>query len=252
MTQYKILLSNLGYLRDVDGTAASHLAKSWRHVYCPLSVQYRSLAALRTIISEHNPDLICLLEIDTGSLTSGGLNQFALLSHDYPCHDVASKYDANSYLQRWSVTKGKSSAFLAKACHAFERIYFTSGTKRLVYRVEVSDSLAVFFTHLSLKEAVRRQQLRELKVLIEREARDVVVLGDFNILAGLGELDELTDGGRIRLMNDPTASTFQLFKKRYLLDVCLMSQNIGKNARVSVIPQSFSDHDAILAVVEAD
>ena len=248
---HRILVSNLGYARDIDGTVLSHLRHSYRHFRTPVALQKASLDAYKKIIEETKPDLCCLIEIDTGSSTSGGFNQFEYLAHpDYPMRDVLSKYAVNSRLSGARLTRGKSNGFMASRPYGFERHYLSRGSKRLIYRIVLEDGLVLFFTHLSLKEKIRLQQIKELRALADKEEGDVLIAGDFNIFAGLRELEMFTGDGRYQLLNDAAHGTFTLFGKHYLLDICLASSNAVPRTSLTIIDQPFSDHDALLITVE--
>src|SRR5690606_19729847 len=109
------------------------------------------------------------VEIDKGSLDSAYFNQLeALASEHYPFFDIENKYGPTSRLRQMRLTKGKSNGFLAKASFPYEKIYFTSGTKRLIYKIMLEPGLTLFFAHFSLKKAVRVQQLLQIRELIKQ------------------------------------------------------------------------------------
>ncbi len=248
--KHRILVSNLGYARDIDGTVLSHFLHIYRHFFTPIALQKSSLDAYKKIIAESNPDIYCMIEIDTGSPTSGGFDQFEYLAcPDYPLRDVVSKYAIHSRLADFWMTRGKSNGFMARKPYVFERQYLSMGSKRLLYRIVLEESLVLFFTHLSLKKDIRIKQIRELRMLADKEEGNVLIAGDFNILAGLSELDILTGDGCYQLLNDSTHGTFTLFGKHYLLDICLVSSKIAARISLTIIDQPFSDHDALLITV---
>ena len=248
---HRILISNLGYARDIDGTMLAHLLHSYRHFRTPISLQKASLDAYKKIIEDTKPDLCCIIEVDTGSPTSGGFDQFEYLTHtDYPLRDVVSKYAPNSRLCEFWMTRGKSNGFMEKRPYDYKRIYLSLGSKRLLYRIVLEEGLVLFFTHLSLKKEVRLHQIKELRSLADKEVGDVLIAGDFNILAGLRELEIFTGDGRYQLLNDSSQGTFTLFTKHYLLDICLATSNVAARTSIAIIDQSFSDHDALLITVD--
>lgn len=249
--QHRILVSNLGYARDIDGTLLPHISRGFRHFRTATRIQISSLDAYRAIVQSAQPDLCCMLEIDTGSFTSGWFNQFEYLSDpSYPYRDVCSKYSIDGALSRFILTKGKSNGFMAKRSYAFERLYLSQGSKRLIYRIVLEEGLALFFTHLSLKNNTRSQQLKELRMLADKEAGDVLIAGDFNILAGIDELNIFLGDKQYQLLNNPQQGTFTLFGKHYLLDICVASSRIAAYTKLQIIDQPFSDHDALFIVIE--
>ncbi len=244
------MISNLGYARDIDGSWLAHLTRSRRHIYTSHAVQKAALESYRCIVQKTKPDLCCLIEVDTGSFTSGGLNQFAYLAEGWPVTDVSSKYAPGSKLGMYGPTQGKCNGFMARHPYSFERLYFSRGSKRLLYRIALEEGLVLFFTHLALGQKTRTQQLKELRALADREAGEVLIGGDFNILAGLGELDVFLGDSKYCLMNDPECSTFTLMGRHYLLDLCIASRKIVPHVSLSIIDQPFSDHDMLLVNVD--
>ena len=84
MTQ-KILFSNIGYAKGIDGTLWQHLSRAGRYLYCRVPTQTLVLGQLKAIIDLEQPDLCCFVEIDSGSLHSAYVNQLKLLNR-IGCH----------------------------------------------------------------------------------------------------------------------------------------------------------------------
>jgi endonuclease/exonuclease/phosphatase family metal-dependent hydrolase len=247
MSSCKILFINLGYARGISGRLSEHIRYAYRHFYCPPSIQRQSLEQLNQLIKEVKPDLACFVEIDQGSFGSARFNQLKhLVSEDHNFSDIENKYAPDSFLRSFAVTSGKSNAFVSKKKYDFEKIYFTSGIKRLVYRIKLAEDITLFFAHFSLKKSVRARQLLEARDLMRREEKEVIFLGDFNILSGLQEIDPLLDKGRFILLNRPDMPTFLFHKHELVLDLCVCSSAISKKASLKILLQSYSDHAALL------
>ncbi len=248
----RILFSNMGYARGIDGSLWHHMSRATRLLYVSHAAQEKVMRQLKDIIDRERPDLCCLVEIDRGSPHSGGLNQLeALLDMDYRHHDIADKYGADSMLGRMPLHEGKSNAFLARADLPFERLYFTRGVKRLIYKIGLAPGLTVLFAHFSLKAAVRARQMAEMRDLVGRIGGDVMVLADFNIMRGFGELEPLVRDGGLRVLNREDEPTFIFHRRRLALDLCLCTPGLASHCAVRVIPQPFSDHAALLVTVDA-
>jgi endonuclease/exonuclease/phosphatase family metal-dependent hydrolase len=247
--KHRILVSNLGYARGIDGTLLQHMRQSYNHVCTPRGYQKRALDAYKQIMRSSDPDICCMVEIDTGSVGSCGLNQFDYLADQtYPVRDVIGKYAEGSKLT-WT-RRGKSNGFIAKHPYNFQRLYLSHGSKRLLYRIVLEEGLVLFFTHLSLKRQVRIQQITELRALADKEEGEVLIAGDFNIFAGLEELEHFTGDGKYTLLNDKSEGTFTLFGRHYLLDICMASSLLVPRTSIEIIDQPFSDHDALLVTVD--
>jgi endonuclease/exonuclease/phosphatase family metal-dependent hydrolase len=250
MSSCKILFSNLGYARGISGRLSDHIRYAHRHFYCPPSIQRQSLEQLNQLIKEVGPDLCCFVEIDQGSFGLARFNQLKhLVSENHAFSDIENKYAPGSLLRSLAVTSGKSNAFISRKKYDFEKIYFTCGLKRLVYKIKVAEDITVFFAHFSLKKSVRAQQLLEARDLMQREEGGVIFLGDFNILSGLQEIEPLLDQGRFILLNHSDVPTFFFHKHELVLDLCVCSPAISKKASLRVLPQSYSDHAALILEV---
>ena len=246
---HTILMSNLGYARGINGALDSHVRHAHRHIYCSLPVQRDVLRQLSDIIATENPDLCCFVEIDKGSGGAKAFNQMdALINDAYPFFDIENKYRLKSIWRSVAFTRGKSNAFIAKRNYTFEKLYFSHGVKRLVYKIQVEQNLTVFFAHFSLQQRVRTQQLQEVAQLMNGTPGEVAFLGDFNILTGLSELKPLLAHGHV-LLNRDDVHTFHFHKRKLVLDLCICSASLAERATLKIIPQPYSDHAALLLTI---
>jgi endonuclease/exonuclease/phosphatase family metal-dependent hydrolase len=111
----------------------------------------RVLERITELIRSEDPDLVGLIEVDTGSVRTGMLNQAthvaAALGH-YTAHQC--KYGTGSINQLVPIVRKQSNALLAAPRVTGERFhYFDTGIKRLIIELEL-DQLCVFLVHLSL------------------------------------------------------------------------------------------------------
>lgn len=244
----KILFSNIGYARGIDGSLKQNLRRIWRYFYSSRAVQQDVLKQLRSIIDHEKPDLCCLVEIDQGSLHSDYFNQIeALVDEDYAFHDVADKYGEGNRFKRLSFFQGRSNAFLSNKKLAFEKFYFSHGTKRLLYRLHLPEqNLYVFFGHFALDRDVRKKQFIEANSLVHMCPGHVIFLADFNIWYGFSELDPLINGTPLKIISKENDYTFSFHNRHMALDVCLCSESLCDRLSVRVIDQPFSDHQALL------
>ena len=250
MRYHKVLFSNLGYARGIRGSTREHVLYAYRHVFCPKSTQLQAIAALKRLIREEDPEVCCLVEIDSGSVTSAFVNQIEHLVDDtYPYFDIENKYGETSLLRHLPGTSGNCNGFIVKHEVPFRKIYFSGGTKRLVYEIDLDDDLTLFFAHFSLRRDVRRGQFLELRELFEQARGEVVIMGDFNIFRGHAELAPLLRGGGLEVITDVESETFRIDGRVFAVDLCVCSSSLVPRARVHVREQSFSDHAAIVLEV---
>ncbi len=251
---YKILFSNIGYAKGIDGSLHQHIGLFGRHFYCALPVQEQVLSQLKAIIETEDPDLCCFVEIDSGSFHSARFNQIeALLDDRYAFHDIADKYGYQSLLSRLPLHRGKSNALMAKHKMSFERLYFQHGTKRLVYNVvlppEIPGDIHVFFAHFSLNKRTRMRQFQEVRQIILDTPGETIVLADFNIFGGFKELAPLLNTEDLIVLNNESDPTFAFSGRRLALDLCLCSRALAPRLNMRIVPQPFSDHAALLVEV---
>ena len=247
---FKILFSNIGYAKGIDGSLWQHVRGFGRHIYCRVPVQKTVLTQVKDIMAAEQPDLCCLVEIDQGSFHSAYFNQIHdLVDSEYKFFDITNKYGEDSLLRRLPSHRGNSNAFLSKYEFPFERFYFSNGTKRLIYRIELPGNRFVFFAHFSLNKEVRAKQFEETNHLLRACSGEVILLADFNILDGFSELNPLLHETGLSVLNNEADPTFRFHKRRLALDLCIGSKDLLAQMQLKIIHQPFSDHAAILVEI---
>jgi hypothetical protein len=116
----------------------------------------------------------------------------------------------------------------------------------LIYKITLPGDVMLFFTHFSLQKSIRHLQFVEIRNMIQSQNNDVIILADFNVLQGLGEVKMLIDELNLKLLNDEEDYTFTFHRTRRVLDLCLCSANIADRVSLRILPQPFSDHAALL------
>ncbi|MBI1275546.1 hypothetical protein GC177_06205 [bacterium] len=244
---HTIMMSNIGYARDIDGSLAAHVLKSYRHLWCSSRVQQRVIGQVKTIMRHYAVDLCCLLEVDTGIPSLPYSNQHrALMDEEYRFGDAENKYLENSRLRKLPITIGKSNGFVARRDYPFQKLFFSRGTKRLIYRVQLEKGVSLYFTHFSLNNAIREAQLAELFDLADQSPDEVILMGDFNIFGGLDEVRPLLQRRDLTLLNNPEEFTFKFHQRSMLLDLCICSNSLLGRAKLTIVPQHYSDHAALV------
>lgn len=247
MAGHKIFFSNIGYARGIDGTLWQHILYAHRHIYFGMEAQQKVLLKLKEIIALEQPDLCCFVEVDNGSFHSSYYNQIQyLIDHDYVFHDISCKYGTDNWLSELPLFKGRCNAFIAKSVVPFERLYFRHGSKRLIHKITLADGVLLYFTHFSLQKTIRKQQLAEILEMIKTQKTETILLADFNILDGFGELKPLMDDLDLIILNDENDPTFTFHRTRRVLDLCLCSSGIADRVSMRILPQPFSDHAGLL------
>lgn len=246
----RIVYSNLGYSREIDGSIAQHVRRAHHHLYTPRDAQVRSLTFVKEALRELKPDLSCFVEIDRGSLTNGFFDQLPVLREDHHTTvQIDSKYALERKFRRFSISRGKSNAFLATQPLQFKARYLDHGKKRLVYDIDLM-GIRVLVAHCSLLHRVRALQFEQLAEWTREEDGPTVVVGDFNIFRGGRELRPLLHDLRFKHLNEMHGPTFRLGPYRANLDTCLVSSGIADHCRLEMISQPYSDHDMLCIDVD--
>jgi len=149
-----------------------------------------NLKKIVDFIGSVNPDIIGLIEVDSGSFRSERNNQAEAiareLQHD---HIYQSKYSASSVAQKVPLLNKQGNAILTNQEIVSQKFhYFREGVKRLVIELELAD-LSVFLVHLSIKFRHRQYQLQDLYTMTNSVKKPVIVAGDFNAFKGDRELE---------------------------------------------------------------
>ena len=187
----------------------------------------RVLNGLTEFLRDLDADIIGLIEVDTGSIRSGMVNQAEHIAKALGRYSIYEcKYGLSSINNLLPIVRKQANAFLAAPRVHGERFhYFDSGIKRLIIELELDD-VCVFLVHLSLKFRHRQYQLRYLHDLVERAAKPVIVAGDFNTFWGTHELYLFQRATGLRSANVRGLPSFPSRAPRVELDFILVSEGI--------------------------
>ena len=121
------------------------------------------LPDITKFIKSRDPDIVGLIEVDTGSIRSRRINQAEMIARELGMNSsYETKYGVKSINKLLPIIRKQGNAFLAAhRVHGETFHYFDTGIKRLIIELEM-DNFAVFLVHLSLKYRPRHLQLRKL------------------------------------------------------------------------------------------
>ncbi len=206
----------------------------------------KTLESITQFVRSENPDIVGLIEVDTGSIRSGMRNQAehiaSALGHytTYEC-----KYGTGSLNNMMPIVRKQANAFLAAPGVTGERFhYFDTGIKRLIIELELAD-VCIFLVHLSLKYRQRQYQLRYLHDLISKSSKPVIIAGDFNTFWGTHEIYLFMRAAGLRSANVKGLPSFPSRTPRIELDFVLVSEEI-EVTEFRIPDVRFSDHRPIV------
>ena len=219
----RLLLYNIRYA--VGGGASMHMPLPGAgYVLGSRSV----LPELTTFIKSVDPDIVGLIEVDTGSIRSRKVNQAEKIASDLSMNtSYETKYGSKSLNKLLPIVRKQGNAFMAAArVHGETFHYFDTGIKRLIIELEMRE-FAVFLVHLSLKYRHRHLQLRHLYDLIEKTQKPVIVAGDFNTFWGENEIYLFKRAARLKSANVDCIPTYPSRAPRKELDFILFQEGIN-------------------------
>jgi len=251
----KILSCNAGYLLDYDGSLREYALKPHRGLLGSDDAEQRATKRLADVIADERPDVVCLLEVDQGSMRTVTEGQVARLAEmlterglDYHARADA-KYGDGNVLGNLPVLSHLSNGLLVRddLDATIEAHYLDTGPKRLVTEV-VLDGLSVFGVHLAMSGRGRRKQLDEIAAIVAERDR-VVVCGDFNAYDGLEEIEAALGETGLLLHNPgetvPKRPLDTIVSETRTLDFFLASPDITVT-RCDVIDVQVSDHRPVV------
>ena len=200
------------------------------------------LPEITKFIKSQDPDIVGLIEVDTGSIRSRMVNQAEKIAADLSMNtSYETKYGEKSINQILPIVRKQGNAFMAAArVHGETFHYFDTGIKRLIIELEMKE-FAVFLVHLSLKYRHRHLQLRHLYDLIEATEKPVIVAGDFNTFWGENEIYLFMKAAGLRSANGDSLPTYPSRSPRKELDFILHQEGIDVT-HFEIPEVRFSDH----------
>ncbi len=200
------------------------------------------LPEITKFIKSQDPDIVGLIEVDTGSIRSRMVNQAEKIAADLSMNtSYETKYGEKSINQLLPIVRKQGNAFMAAArVHGESFHYFDTGIKRLIIELEMKE-FAVFLVHLSLKYRHRHLQLRRLYDLIDAIEKPVIVAGDFNTFWGENEIYLFMKAAGLQSANRDGVQTYPSRAPRKELDFILHQDGIDVT-HFEVPDVRFSDH----------
>ena len=238
---YKILLFNFGYARGWDGSLKSFFKTFHRLPFQFFSQRKKELEKLKKIIDREKPDLILISEIESKKCKN------FIENLGYFFNDMSVKYGEKSLYRKIPAWHNNSNAFFSKEKIDFEKLYFSEGAKKLIYKLKLPfQNTTLFFAHFSLVDKTRKRQIKEIDKMSKKFSSKIIA-GDFNLLTGLNELDEIIQKNNFKLSSKDF--TYPSYKPQKAFDLFLISANLKFKTKI-LKNEKFSDHLPVILEVE--
>ncbi len=202
----------------------------------------RRFGRISEYVSKLNPDLVGLVEADSGSFRQNGSCQAETLADRIGGRSVfACKYESGSLVSKAPLLKSQGNAVVSKLPMLGARKHLLSrGVKRTLLEVEFDD-FTLFLAHLPLGYAARKIQLGEIAERCVNASKPVILAGDGNTYAGERELRPFFRKTGFLNANPRNAPTFPSRVPTLALDFVLHSPDIRID-RFDVPRTRLSDH----------
>ncbi len=201
------------------------------------------LPKLCRYLNSLEPDILALLEVDSGSVRSGAINQAEAIATSLGGRGAhwECKYAPTSLMKHLPVVRKQANAFITRDGQGQVQFhYFDTGVKRLLIELQL-DQVNIFLVHLSLKYRHRHYQLSDLYDLVRMRDKPVIVSGDFNTRWGDYEIKLFMAATRLRTANLTGSPTYPSSGPKKQLDFILASPEIEiRNFRIPRV--HYSDH----------
>ena len=208
----------------------------------------RIISFIRTV----DPDIIGLVEVDSGSYRSSNYCQAERIANDLGYDFVVeTKYSSNSIVQRVPIIRQQSNALLSRlSIIKCDLHYFSQGVKRLIIEAEL-EQVVVYIVHLSLKYRHRQNQLEQLYSLVKNSQKEVIIAGDFNTFWGSRELRLFLAATGLKNANREGSPSHPSHAPHRQIDFILHSQGIHIDS-FSIPDIQLSDHSPLICDFTCD
>ena len=252
----KLVCYNIEYCEGMEGLWYQYL-KFWRIFLLPKQLEEQLIEALMKL----KPDILALVEVDTGSLRSRGRDEVRYLQKKLHLNDFVEKvkYPLRGWLKLFHyipILSKQANALISKfKIKQVKYHLFHEGAKRLVIEAQINcpKPVTLLLAHLALGRRARAKQIKELTAIVNAITTPVILMGDFNTFNGTEEIKELLQKTHLKDMISLDKYSLPLTEPAWhpsrRLDYILTSPRI-KVKQYSVLNFHFSDHLPLMVEFE--
>ncbi len=235
----RLLTFNIAYGTGSARNMKNNLLSAHHYLRAPK----RNIEKICRFIRAHQPDIVALVEVDTGSFRTGFTDQARLIADNlddaFYCSEI--KYHADSIGRKLPILRKQANAILCRnSMPIIKYHYLPVGFKRLVIELDLPD-FKLYLVHLALQAKTRQKQYDALAEMAKNAEKPCIITGDFNTFNGSAELADLCKKLRLINVNDAALPTWPAWKPEKQLDFVLCSEQLQiDNFRIPIV--RCSDH----------
>ena len=244
----RLICYNIEYCEGIVGKWYQYL-EFWKTLHAPKQLKLELVMALKRM----NPDILALVEVDTGSIRAGLKDEVEFISHELKMNNFIEKikYPISGWLKLFHyvpILDKQANAVISKYDFSDVKYHvFHEGTKRMVIEVTINcpKPVTLLIAHLALGKSARAAQIKELINIVNGISNPVILMGDFNTFNGEAEIEELLAkthlNDKISLDLEDVHLTEPAWHPSKRLDYILNSSKIKIN-KYNVLKFPYSDH----------
>lgn len=244
----RLICYNIEYCEGIEGRWIDYF-KFWRLFFSPKHLDEKVINAFKKL----KPDVIALVEVDTGSLRNRGKDEVKYLARKIGFSNFIEKikYPLNGWFRMFHyvpiLDKQANGLISRYKLHDIKYHILHEGTKRMVIQANIDcpKKITLLIAHLALGKKARQKQVEELIKIVNSIKNPVILMGDFNTFNGVHEIKKLLEKthlyDKINLDKEDLPLTEPAWHPSRRLDYILTSKGI-KVKKYKILNFHFSDH----------
>ncbi len=237
----RILFANCGYATGLSGRYSEYFLLFWRYA----RTTNKSLTPIIDCVLYEKPDVAAFVELNYSQYTY--LKK--VLHQHYPYSCEQDKY-GKSLWRKFLPVQNVHLVFSKLPLEQSAGVLFEHGTKKGILKAKIGGIINLVLVHLSLRKKIRSEQIVELRDILMQHA-STICLGDFNTFGGSREIDKILEKDKMLSLNRKHLATYPSYHPLMELDYALVSNDLHHRA-FKVMPETFSDHRAIMLEITAE
>jgi endonuclease/exonuclease/phosphatase family metal-dependent hydrolase len=252
----RLICYNIEYCEGMEGIWYQYL-QFWKIFFPPKKLDQKIIQKIKRL----KPDILALVEVDTGSFRSHKKDEVVYFEKKLGLHSFVEmiKYPFQGWLKLFHfipILNRQANAIVSRYKLVDIRYHlFHEGTKRMVIEATINcpKKVTLLLAHLALGYDTRKRQIEELVKIVNSIRNPVILMGDFNTFHGVVELETLMNRTHLKdkakLDEHSMGYTEPAWHPMKRLDYVLVSPQI-KVKSYEVLNFHFSDHMPLMVDFE--